>query len=100
MEDDKVVLEIEGNLINCSKAQLAKESVYFEVMFGGDFIEKSKEKIELRVIRFKNILKHLQMILLSLHLSHFVTGCESKMFSCNIRNTSRQGKHQKLQRNS
>lgn len=47
--NDKIVLIVEGVTFACSKRQLSKESPYFEAMFGGNFMETSKEQIELRV---------------------------------------------------
>lgn len=52
MENNDVVLEIEGFPVTCNKEELINESSYFEVMFRGDFIEKNKKQIELKVICF------------------------------------------------
>lgn len=49
MEDENVILEIEGDSITCNKEELAKESAYFEVMFTRDFLEKNKNTIQLKV---------------------------------------------------
>lgn len=61
MESDKILLQIEGVPITCSKEDLSKESAYFKAMFQGDFVEKDRETIELKVILLPLLIKSLQL---------------------------------------
>ncbi|CAG9856706.1 unnamed protein product [Phyllotreta striolata] len=54
MSDD-ITLEIEGTFIKCNKNDLMSNSDYFKVMFEGDFVEKSKNTIQLQDVDLKSM---------------------------------------------
>jgi len=47
--DDEITLEIEDELLKCSKSQLVKYSDYFRVMFRGNFAESNKKIVLIKV---------------------------------------------------
>lgn len=49
MSSDEITLEIEGTSVKCKKDELASNSDYFKAMFEGNFVEKNKNIVQLKV---------------------------------------------------
>lgn len=58
-EEDFVVLEIQKTPIKCSRSTLIQNSDYFKVMFEGNFIESSKNTVEIQVKSLNHILEYI-----------------------------------------
>lgn len=62
LEDDKICIKIKKKQFLCNRTTLSLHSSYFEAMFRGNFIEKDKKVIILKVNKIKLSKEHFCLV--------------------------------------